>query len=315
MDAKSKTSLVLGVDGGGTKTACVIMDSSHRVLGRGEAGASNWHSVGPEAARRNTAAAIHMALAAAGSTPAALSAACLGMGGVERPGDLAQVESWVQEFLPGVPATIHNDAVVALTSGTGGEIYGVVLICGTGMIVFGYDADGRVCRSGGWGALLGDPGSGYAIGAAALQAVTWAVDGRGPSTTLEQAVLSFLKLAQPMDLIDWAYSDVAWHRFARLAPLTLECARQGDGVAQQIVEQAAAGLAVAVEVVVHKLQLEASCFPLVLAGGNMGPGLLTDTLYPYLRRIAPHATIIRPQVEPAVGAALLALHKMNPGER
>ena len=102
---------------------------------------------------------------------------------------LACRRGW-RELLPDVPALIHNDAVIALASGTGGQLYGVVLISGTGMIAMGFNRAGERRRAGGWGALLGDGGSGYAIGAAVLRAVTWAADGRGPATSLTSATLA-----------------------------------------------------------------------------------------------------------------------------
>lgn len=303
--------VVLGVDGGGTKTACVVVASNGRVLGRGQGASSNWNSVGFEAARRHTEEAITAALADAGLAPADLAGACLGMGGVERPSDRERIEAWIREILPGVPAAIYNDAVVALTSGTGGEIYGVVVISGTGMIVFGFDAQGNHARSGGWGALLGDGGSGYAIGAAVLKAITWAADGRGPDTRLGEVVLRFLGLSEPMDLIDWAYRDVAWHRFAQLAPLAIQLYQDGDTVAQSIVRQAAEDLAIAVNAVVCKLGMEADMFPLVLAGGNLQAGPLSGELERRLHEVAPNARIIHPEVEPAMGAAFLALKRLE----
>ncbi len=303
---------VLGVDGGGTKTACVVLDRQGRLRGEGQAASSNWNSVGLENARRNTGEAIRAALADAGIQAEELAWACLGMGGVERPPDRERIQEWIREMLPGVPASIYNDAVVALTSGTGGDIYGVVVISGTGMIVFGFDREGNHARSGGWGALLGDGGSGFAMGSAVLKAVTWAADGRAPATRLQDAVLDFLGLAEPMDLIDWAYQEeFTWPRFAQLAPLAAQLAVEGDQAAQAIIEQAAEDLAVAVRAVLVNLGMLDQAFPLVLAGGNLRPGPLFHALSQRLKNLAPKARIIRPQVSPAMGAALLALKELE----
>jgi N-acetylmuramic acid 6-phosphate etherase len=201
--------------------------------------------------------------------------------------------------------------MIALASGTSSELYGVVVISGTGMIVYGVDKTGQRRRAGGWGALLGDKGSGYAIGIAALTAIANATDGLGPPTTLQDFVLKHVGLARPQDLIGWLYSDVSWARFAALAPLVVQAAERGDPVANTIIQQAASDLTATVMAVVHGLGLEQAHFPLVLAGGNLQPGLLRDCLSLRLQQIAPYAQVTNPTVEPAIGAALLALKQID----
>lgn len=303
--------VVLGVDGGSTKTLCVVADGEANVLGRGRSGSSNANSVGVATAQRHLEEAIQKALRAAARSLDQVAAVCIGASGVDRPDERARILDWLRTLLPDASALIYNDAVVALASGTGGIVRGIVLISGTGMIVYGFDGEGRRYRAGGWGALLGDGGSGYAIGAAILKAVTWAADGRGPATSLQPALLNHLDLAQPQDLVAWTYRDTSWDRFARLAPLATACAQDGDVVAQEILAQAAADLAVAVEAVVEKLAWRMASFPLVLSGGVLQSGPLVDALQRRLHIVAPNAQIVRPQVEPAVGAAWLALRHLS----
>lgn len=305
------TSLALGVDGGGTKTLCVVMDAQQRLLGQAQVGSTNHHSIGAEGARGNLALAITSALADAGSALGAVGAICVGMSGVGRVEDRRLVQSWLHDLLPDVPMVIHSDAVIALASGTGGQLYGVVVISGTGMIVYGLDHEGREQRAGGWGALLGDPGGGYAIGSAILHAVTAAVDGYGPSTTLCDAVLMQLGFTHPNELIAWAYTDPQWDRIARLAPLASCWAERGDPVAMSIVDQASQYLTQAAHTVICKLQLDSLHFPLVLAGGNLAPGLLATKVRKRLASLVPQAELTRPLVNPATGAALLALNSLR----
>lgn len=305
------TRIVLGLDGGGTKTVCVAIDETEQVLAQSRTASSNRNSVGDEAARTHVAQAVTQVLRSANAQPADVAAVCLGMAGVDRPADRERVAAWMEAVLPGVPQLIHNDAVAALASGTRGELFGVVIISGTGMIVYGFDRAGNSVRAGGWGALLGDEGSGYKIGSAILHAVTAAVDGRGPDTALHAAVLEHLQLPNASALIDWAYADTRWQRFAALSPLAMEWSQRGDAVAVAIVEQAAHDLATAARAVVRKLELGTEGFPLVLAGGNLRPGPLFDALQNEIQRSIPGATIARPQVDPAVGAALLALKQQH----
>jgi len=220
------------------------------------------------------------------------------------------MQGWLHQLAPQAVTSIHNDAVVALSAGTGGEVFGLVLISGTGMIVYGFDRAGQSRRAGGTGALLGDQGSGYAIGAEILAAVMRAADGRGPNTALTQAVLSQLNMAAPQELIPWAYTDTAWERFASLAPQAITWAQAGDPVAVSIVERGARGLAVAVQAVVDGLDM-GDAFPLVMAGGLLRPGFYAEEVGRQLAGIAPAIEIIHPQVEPAVGAGLLALREIG----
>ncbi len=305
------TQIVLGVDGGGTKTVAVILDGERRVRGRAQGGSTNWNIVGPEAAHANLQAVVDQALAGAGCTAEEVQAACLCAAGVDRPGDRARMESWLRALLPAAVVRVENDAVAALASGAGGATYGVVLISGTGMIVYGFDRAGRRARAGGWGALLGDEGSGYALGMEVLKAVCWAADGRGPETALTPALLTHLGLDEAERLIDWAYRDYAWARFARLAPLAITCAEAGDPVAQGILERGAESLAIAVGVVVQRLGLAEEAFPLVLAGGVLRPGPFCELVKTKLAARAPRAAFIHPPVEPAVGAAYLALGSIS----
>lgn len=303
--------IVLGVDGGGTKTACVALDLAGKLLGEGRSGSSNRNSVHHAVAQANLNAAIDGALTQAGRQPQDVAQICLGMAGVDREADRLLVTSWMATVLPGAPAIVDNDAMIALASGTGGELYGIVAVSGTGMIVYGVDKAGQRRRAGGWGALLGDRGSGYAIGIAALTAVANATDGLGPPTILQTSILEHLALVRPQDLIGWLYSDVAWARFAALAPLVYRAAEQGDAVGHAIIAQAADDLTATIMAVVRGLNLEQAHFPLVLAGGNLQPGLLRERLSQRLQRIAPTIQITSPTVEPAIGAALLALKQIG----
>jgi N-acetylglucosamine kinase-like BadF-type ATPase len=312
--------LILGLDGGGTKTVCVALDAATEppatpdaaafipILGRAQSASTNWNSVGVDAAHAAFDAAVRQTVAAAGGALPDVAGICVGMSGVDRPADRARVQEWLHRLMPATPALIYNDAVAALASGTGGVLFGVVVVSGTGMIALGYNRAGARSRAGGWGALLGDGGSGYALGAAILRAVAWAADGRGPQTALLPAVLALLDLDDTDALIRWAYDEFAWHRFARLAPLAVTCAAQGDAVAQAILAQGADDLDIAIETVAHNLGLGADAFPLVAAGGNLRPGLLCDLLAARLRHTLPAARLVHPVVDPAVGAALLACH-------
>jgi len=302
---------VLGIDGGGTKTACVIVDEKQTVLAQVRVGSCNRNSVGDEQAKENLAEGITSVLRAANCPGSAIAAACLGMAGVDRPMERALVNSWMETLLPNTPTTIYNDALIALASGTAGDLYGVAAISGTGMIVYGINRGGQIQRAGGWGPLFGDKGSAYAIGVAALSAIAHATDGLGPATALDGALRDYLDLSTSQALIPWAYSDLSWSRIADLAAVVTECAQQKDEIASRIIAEAAIDLAAAVEVVVRGLDMLNEPTPIVLSGGNLQPGLFSSLVHQHLNSLVPNAQLTRPNVNPAVGAALLAQQSLR----
>jgi N-acetylglucosamine kinase-like BadF-type ATPase len=298
------THLFIGVDGGGTKTVGVLVDAAGAVLTELRIESTNLHAVGPEVARQRLIALMDALLAHGG--PGELAGIGLGMSGVGRPEERAQVAGWMQARFPAVACFVDNDAVTALAAATGGDLFGIVVISGTGMIVLGIDRQGRRARAGGWGPLIGEPGGGFSLGAAALNAVAEAADAIGPPTLLTAALLGHLGLTNPGDLVGWAYADVSWARYASLAPLVVQCAQAGDAVSSAILDRAADALAQRVLAVMRRLDLTTTPFPCVLTGGNLAPGPLADRLTDRLHGLAPHAQVTRPAVDAAVGAAWLA---------
>ncbi|XP_024517373.1 N-acetyl-D-glucosamine kinase isoform X1 [Selaginella moellendorffii] len=321
--------VVLGVDGGSTSTLCVCVNAnsskeSPKVIGRAVAGCSNRNSVGDELANAALELALAGALKNAGVPRSSVQAVCVGISGVDTRDDEERMLSWLsapfhwQLF----PRTSHifayNDAVAALASGTLGKLHGCVLVVGTGTIAYGFTSDGRKTRCSGYGPLLGDQGSGFAIASQALASVTRAHDGRGPPTALSGAILKHLHLKHVDDLISWAYTDSSWARVAALVPVVKACAAAGDFAAQEALNFAVQELSLSVNSVVTRLGLAGEDgkkpFPLVLVGGVLEKNDSFDLVSAIVHCVCasfPGVEAIRPQVEPAVGAALLALRQSS----
>lgn len=302
--------LILGVDGGGSKTVAWIALSSHdgqpRVVGRGLSAGSNPQAVGFAAALANLEEAIHLARQEAGQQERPFDAAVLALAGSDRPENRRVFEKWAVQQ-PGLDRfRIVHDALPVLAAGSS-DGWGVALISGTGSLAFGQAADGRQARSGGWGYLFGDEGSGYAIAAAGLRAVARANDGRGPSTSLTDALLEHLQLDAVQRLVSAVYgADDPRATIASLAPVVVKAAERGDAVAGEILDAAACELAEMVASVARRLDFVQGSFPLCLAGR-----LLVDPSplrVPLAARMAsldfePTITVVR---QPVAGAVLLA---------
>lgn len=315
--------VILGLDGGTTSTVCICMPVISMsdplpdplpVLARAAAGCSNHNSVGEDAARETIEKVMADALLKSGSNRSAVRAVCLAVSGVNHPTDQQRILNWLRDIFPGnVRLYVHNDALAALASGTMGKLHGCVLIAGTGTIAYGFTEDGRDARAAGAGPILGDWGSGYGIAAQALTAVIRAYDGRGPDTMLTSNILSTLELSSPDELIGWTYVDPSWARIAALVPVVVSCAEAGDEVANKILQDSVEELALSVKAVVQRLSLSGEdgkhSFPLVMVGGVLEANRRWDIgreVVKCILRDYPGAVPIRPKVEPAVGAALLA---------
>ncbi|TWU23650.1 N-acetylglucosamine kinase [Bythopirellula polymerisocia] len=274
--------LILGIDGGGTKTvAClaqISLDGEQTILGRGNSGSSNLKAVGPEKALQNLLQALQQAWSATDLAPEPVSLAVLGMSGAGRPEAQVLMQQWNMEYSISQRFMLVHDALPVLAAGTP-QGHGVALIAGTGSVAFAADQDSNTAVAGGWGYWFGDEGGAYWLGQAALRAVSQADDGRILPTRLTKAILDRMALSEPREMLT-ALSQRGDVRseIAGLADLVTEAADQQDLIALQILDQAAEQLAGLVVAATQKLAL-GNTFSLAMAGGVLcGSQLLRDTL-------------------------------------
>lgn len=214
----SPSCTALGVDGGASVLRFAVRKPSGAVSTYECAGA-NPNLIGMDAFLSRLGQGIQDALAAAGETAADVATAGFGLSGIDRPAQIGLLREKLPLVLPRLRGLwIGNDALPALRAGAG-ALRGIVLIAGTGSICFGVTQDGQSVRVGGWGADLGDEGSGYWIGLRGLQAACRMADGRIPETPLLQRVLTKLAVARPEGLIEWAASRDKGSMKAALASL------------------------------------------------------------------------------------------------
>src|SRR5579872_377504 len=237
--------LYLGIDGGQSSTTALIGekigDETGRVLGTGQAGPCN-HAAAGEGRRKFITAitdSLNHAAASAGlSGPIAFEAACLGLSG--GPDDK---EAFARETIRAERYLITHDAHIALAGATGGEP-GIIVIAGTGSMVFGGNAAGVTARAGGWGYIFGDEGGAFDLVRQALRAVLRSEEGWGPQTALRQALLEATGARDGNQLLHRLYTgEFPRDRVAGWANLVDQAARAGDAVASDILGSAAQQLA------------------------------------------------------------------------
>ncbi len=301
-----QVTLFAGVDGGGSKTLAVVVDGEGQERGRGTAGSSNYAAVGLDPAIAEIRAAISKAARAAGSEEP-IAAAWIGLAGVDRPADHDALLPHLRQVAGRVQLT--NDADLVLTALP--DAVGIAAITGTGSIMRGRDARGTAARVGGWGHIIGDEGSGYELGRLALQAASRAADGRGPATTLVDAILRTWNLRDPGDMISQVYHHEDKAAIARLSSLVFEQAQDGDSVARKLVDRAAAELALGIVTVSHQLDFADGPLPLALAGGLLtGEPHLRGMVLRRVRRRRPVGPV-EIVTEPASSAARAAIRLVD----
>jgi N-acetylglucosamine kinase-like BadF-type ATPase len=302
--------LLLGVDGGGTSTEAWLAAPGGRVLGRGRAGPSNGKAVGNEAALRELDRAVRAAFDDAGRRFAPVEVACLGLAGFDRPDDRHVLTEWADAVGLSHRLVLVNDGDLVVAAGTP-EGWGVGVIAGTGSIAVGRSPDGRTARAGGWGHLIGDEGSAYAVALAALRAVARRTDGRDPRPEgrdpLRDALCTAMGVAAPPQIVSTLYGpgfDRA--RIAALAPAVLDAARDDSEVVDQILRPAGLALAEMVLAVARALGLPPGSLPLATAGGFLlSAADVAQALLDGLAR-AGFSAVATPVPEPVRGAVVIA---------
>jgi N-acetylglucosamine kinase-like BadF-type ATPase len=302
---------VLGIDAGGTKTVCLLADRTGLILSEARGPGANLHSAGELAVEKVLHQVMESALDGRTVTPDAI---CLGIAGVDRQDEANTITAIMRRIGHRSRVLVVNDALIALVAGAR-DAPGIVIISGTGSIVYGRNAHGEAARAGGWGHMIGDEGSGYWIGREALAAVMRASDGRGPATRLRDDILAYFEIEDVPQLPRIVYDrDIPRKSVAALGPIIDRAAAQGDAVAERILESAADELVAAARSVATRLEMRGDAFTFLLAGsvfrvvpwlGIHLPGRLTE--------IAPRCAVRVLEEEPAVGAVWLALAEARGG--
>jgi N-acetylglucosamine kinase-like BadF-type ATPase len=266
----SNGELVFAVDTGGTKTAAWLVESldseAHRLLGQARTSAGNPLSVGFERATQVIDEALTLARRQSQVGDKRVSRALLSIAGAANRDMTARFVAWAHEIGLADRIAIVSDVLPILAAGTP-DCCGIALISGTGSCAFGRAADGRSKRCGGWGFLLGDEGSGYAIGRAVLQLALVSFE-EGKPRPLAEAVHTKLGVKSVTELTRAIYGNPdPRHTVAALAPLVATAAESGDTDAEVILTAAAADLAKLVTRTASAVGLSSSGIPLAVSGG------------------------------------------------
>lgn len=297
-----QTPLVVGIDGGGTRTRVILADAHGNVLARTE-GPGTALSPGHESSAADVIKSLIADVLAIADRADTRPAVCVvGVAGAGQERAAQALWSALASRRVADDVSVQADATIAMEDAFG-DAAGVLLISGTGSVAFSRAPDGRVERCGGWGPNVGDEGSAAWLGRRALSVVTAASDGREPETALGGAMLTALEMESLDELIPWAV-DATPAKLATLAPIVMQVAATGDLRANALISLCVE------ELVLHVRTLARRCFvderaavPVALAGGLLSKGsLVRKRLEQRLKSAVPGATVRAEDVDAARGA-------------
>ena len=309
-----EAAMIIGIDGGGTKTTGILVDYNGVVVSKATVGASNPNGV-REGDIRNELTLLFSLL----TEKKPLSKVVLiyaGVSGVESGGKKEWMSSLIKSITgQDIPVIVENDAITALYSGTKGNP-GIVTICGTGSITYGLNESGERSRVGGWGYLINDGCSGFALGKSLLEYVFSEFDKGILPCHLTQAVLQHFKLNSVAELIPRVYElgksrDVV----ASVGKVVVQNARNNDKTCLNILSVAAKQVVRDINILYEKLfysTIQDTVTEIVLTGGIVEH---SEELVSFIRKeievLNKPYHIILPNCPPIVGTIYASLKMLN----
>jgi N-acetylglucosamine kinase-like BadF-type ATPase len=297
----------IGIDGGGTKTKCVLTDENLNIKFETQSGPSHFLTIGTDTVAETIVSLITTCLANKNISLQQLNSVVLGTTGAGRIADAQKLETAVYNFAKKrnivLPIfKVVSDARIALEGAFSGNP-GSILIAGTGSIMFGKDRDGEIHRVGGFGRLIGDEGSGLTIGRRGLNIVAKSFDGRVTETLLTKMIAEKFNITNQSELITKVYSDKI--KIQHVAPLVMEAAIKGDNLCKDILDKESDELLL--HIVAMNRKLKEDKMKVVFIGGTItNENLYSQMLKDKIKLYLPNVILQNPDYPPEIGAVILA---------
>jgi len=287
----------LGIDGGGTKTRCIIGDEKSE-LGKGSSTSCKVQRVGEDCARDSLSAAIHEACIQAGVSPRQISGTCAGITGSARP-EIARVMNELIASVVGGEIEIVGDVEIAFEDAFPGGS-GVLVIAGTGAIVYGRNSQGETVRAGGWGWLVSDEGSGHWVGVEAVGSALRERD-RGENPPLLKDLMDAIGAVDFDDFIVRLNAAPA-PDLSTLFPVVLASAESGNEMAREVLIRGGREVASMAEIVIARLFGEHECMVATHGGVVSSSSVVRASFAQELRSRFAKTKLLDREIDPARGA-------------
>ena len=312
---------VVGIDGGGTKTACMLTDLSGQELACSVAGGSNHQTVGIHSAMENVCQSINSACSQLGVGRESIDHVFLGMAGADLQEDLDLLGANLRTVFGKIPFHLVNDSWIAFSSATECQ-WGAISVCGTGNNLGVKDKAGRIYSVRALRYMLGNYGGGNHLAEMALHRAFRCDEGTGPDTALTRELPAFCRCASMDELAHRIYcSDYRYQRDFNIPKLVFDLAYEGDEVSRALIEKMAVEIGEMLGRLIEKAGLAQEVVPLVLSG-SLYVKDQHQQFIPHLQqaveRFVPRVHVILAQNPPVYGAlrnSLFAVGKRLPIEQ
>ncbi len=298
---------LIGIEGGATKSTCVLADLKGNPLFKCEGGPTNFLVYGEEKVCENLFKLIEKSTKSQKSNTSKVNCIVLGTAGAGREKDANGFEEYFIKYCNNIGVEInsfkvYSDARISLEAAFEGREGGII-ISGTGSIMMSKDKDGNIYRVGGFGRLVGDEGSGYSIGRKGLKAVSKFFDGRGDTTLISKLIANHLKITSIDEFIDKLYKDNL--DIASVAQHVIYSAKKGDEVSLKIINEEVNELLLHIKAMLKKM--ETTELNIVLLGGILSKeNYFTEKFKKNISEEFKGVNIKEPKVSPVMGAVLIA---------
>ncbi len=308
---------IIGIDGGGTKTTSVLCALDGAILAEAQGAPSNFQIIGIERTSHTIFDLIETCCHSVGCSISQIGAVVAGLAGAGRPGDKQNMYDGIMDLAHKQNVSINNlviesDARIALEGAFSGKP-GLIVIAGTGSIVFGKDEHSKIYRAGGWGRLIGDEGSGYAIGQKSFCAVARSLDDKRSKTKLTMLFDKKYGLNSQETIIDSLYKDN--FDIASVVPVVIEAASKGDKPARKILDNAALELVELIEITLKKMNMNIKNppkRPLALIGGTLvNKHYYSQKVISLIRKKMLPVLVRQAESSPVVGASVMAINVLK----
>ncbi|MDF2987091.1 MAG: ATPase [Eubacterium sp.] len=300
-----------GIDGGGTKTHCMICDENGIIVGEGKAGASNYQIVGSESCGNEIGKAFSTALNGASLNSSKITYVFLGLSGADEPYDIKELNYICSKIFNTIAFEVVNDVWICFRSALR-QKWGAVSICGTGFNAAAKNIEGKEIILRAEGFELGNLGGGDHLSRIALHHAFRADEGTGSDTLLQTEIPKALDFSD-MDSLFSAFrksEELLERCLDKIPPLVFKLAAQRDRVSQNILINFGNTMGQEICGVISRCGMEDRKFPVVLGGSiynDHSCPLLIDSLITRIHQTAQNAYIIFPQRPPVAGALICAL--------
>ncbi len=308
---KINKEIIIGVDGGGTKTDVLVSDLNGKILSKSQGGSSNLRDIGIEKSIFTVSQLIEKSLSKIKQKK--VLSVFVGLPAFAEEFKLKEKEIRKEFskhkkrfFVSDKELFIGSDQEVAFRSGTD-EKEGVVVISGTGSVVRGWKGKKQV-KCSGWGWIT-DKGGAYWVGKKAYEETVKSLDGRAKRSILTDLIMEKLKIKNINDLNEIIYQDSRIEKLSSLSFIAEQAIQKNDKVAENIFKQGIKELILSTTTVINKLKFKKE-FPLVLIGGMFNSEFYKKNFEKEIKKLNSNALLIFPDKDPVFGAVKLAKEKL-----